>query len=312
MNQINYDNVDILLVDPDVNSRQSIRMALNNSGFRKIRIGSLLSDLRKQITSSMPDLLICDCQLPDGNFFQFVRSLRHHDFGSNPFLPVICLTWNATPEVVTGLVASGADDLLSKPISTAQLLDRINTLVLARKPFVVTSDYVGPDRRIKSVREKDRAIPKVDVPNTLKIKATGEGDLAAVNRAIAEAIGAVNDFKLERHADQIGILVERIAPDLLEGICNAETNTSLHQLKFVADDTGRRMINTKYAHVSQLCDSLIKVTNAICASVTTGKPSFKDVRLLKPLSQAIRVGFESETHAAASAKMISAEIGADT
>ena len=304
-----YNRVDILLVDPDLNSRQSVRMVLNNSGFRELRVGSLMEELQEHVVQVMPDLLICESELPDGDFCRFVRSLRHHEIGNNPFLPVIALTWNPTPQLVRNVIGSGADDLLSKPISTGQLLDRINTLVIARKPFVVTSEYIGPDRRSKSEREKDQSIPKMEVPNTLKIKATGKGNIGDVQRAIDTAIGEVNVFKIERHGDQIGYLIDKIAPDLENGIFTSDTDGFLRQLVFVAEDTGRRLAGTKYEHVSELCGSLIKVTDTICASVAVGKPSAKDVRLLRPLSQAIRIGFENEDHAALAARKISAEIG---
>ena len=71
----------------------------------------------------------------------------------------------------------------------------------------------------------------------------------------------------------------------------------LKRLLYVAEDSRRRMVGTKYDHVSELCQSLIKVTVNIRAA--GGSPESKDVRLLNPLSQAIQAGFGTGTAAAA-------------
>src|SRR3546814_1821103 len=62
--------------------------------------------------------------------------------------------------------------LLVKPLSTRIILDRIETVALHRKPFVVTSDYIGPDRR-KAVARRDSNVPLIEVPNPLREKMLG-------------------------------------------------------------------------------------------------------------------------------------------
>jgi len=52
-------------------------------------MGTSLDELREHLTHSMPDLLICETELDDGDFCDFVTKMRHHDVGNNPFLPVI-------------------------------------------------------------------------------------------------------------------------------------------------------------------------------------------------------------------------------
>jgi hypothetical protein len=65
------------------------------------------------------------------------------------------------------------------------------------------------------------------------------------------------------------------------------------------------MVGTKYDHVSELCQSLIKVTTDIRAA--EGSPEDKDVRLLSSLSQAIQAGFG--TGMAVAARDISNSVG---
>ena len=83
-------------------------------------------------------MLICGTEFPDGDACgKFIAAIRHSEIGANPFIPVIATTWDPTPELVRKIIDSGADDLVVKPISVGHLLERVQSLVYKRKPFVV-------------------------------------------------------------------------------------------------------------------------------------------------------------------------------
>jgi len=310
MEKLALDQVDILLIDPDRNVRSTIRNILIDNGFRKVSVGTGISDIEMKFRLGMPDLLICDIKPEDGSFNSFVYHLRHHEVGSNPFLPVIAIAWSPTSEDVRGVVQSGADDIIAKPLSAGQLLNRIMALVKARKPFVVTSGYIGPDRRKpgeEGVRKEGEQIEPLAVPNVLRAKLMSDGkrgaDVNQIQQEIDSFIKKVNLQKLDRHAHQALWLVERIVPGLAFGGPDEPTRRALERLLYVAEDTGRRMVGTKFAHVGQLCKSLIEVTSRIIAAGDFPAP--KDVDLLKPLAQAIQRGFdESDSEAARTAHEI--------
>jgi hypothetical protein len=79
--------------------------------------------------------------------------------------------WNAEQSFVRKIVDAGADVLVMKPFAAAQLYTKIDFLCSDRPPFVVTSSYIGPDRR-KSSRGDD--FPSFNVPNTLTDRLNGE------------------------------------------------------------------------------------------------------------------------------------------
>lgn len=295
MEKLALDQVDVMLVDPDRAVRSTIRNLLIDNGFRKVTVGDGLADVELKFQVSMPDLLISDIKPVDGDFKDFVYRLRHHELGSNPFLPVIATAWSPTRDDVRIVVQSGADDIVAKPMSASQLLQRIVMLVKARKPFVVTSNYIGPDRRKPG--EEDRGgvhIDQIKVPNVLRAKAMGDGrlNISAIQREIDSCIKTVNIQKLDRHAHQATWLVERIVPGLAFGGPDEPTRRSLERLLYVSEDISRRMVGTPYEHVSELCQSLIDVTHRILDAGDFPAP--KDVDLLKPLATAIQRGFDDE------------------
>ena len=300
-----FDNVELMLVDPDVNVRDSLRSVLHHNGFRKLTAASSWFDIRNRLDGTPPDLLITEVDLLDGDVCALIRELRHKDVGTDPFLPIIALTREPTAESVKRVINSGADFLLGKPVSADQLTSRIRLLVDSRKPFVVTSNYIGPDRR----KSTDRAsnVPLVEVPNVLKARIAGTQPQANTLRKINLIAAQLNLMKLERLGFQIAYLVDRIAPVLEGGLpADAHAVDYLSQLVTVTEETVRRCIGTQVEHVGELCRSLLKVAN----SITNQKdaPVSRDVRLLQPLSNAIRRGLAEMGEAAEIARRISQEV----
>ena len=180
------------------------------------------------------------------------------------------------------------------------MIDRIKLLIKSRKPFVVTTDYVGPDRRKPSDRED--TLPRVEVPNPLRAKATGTKDIVLDQKAMADAIAAINLHKLERHAVQICVLTELIVPAYQSGALDQSVNDNLDRLRYVAEDTGRRLSGTKYAHIAELCDSLISVVETIAAG-DSATPE-RDLLLLPNLAKAIAKTFDVKEDTKAIAQKI--------
>jgi len=192
-----------------------------------------------------------------------------------------------------------------KPLSPAQVFDRIRVLINNRKPFVVTSDYIGPDRRKDAARGSE--IPTIDVPNTLRSKVKGESlDSADIVRAVKEAQGEINDQRLKRNAFQISFLITLLLPELEKFEVTDERIKTVERLMDVARDTGKRMKGTEYEHVTSLCNALMRVTSSIHDSIS--HPEQKDVSLLKPMSEAIMAAFNPDGTAADFAGQISSAI----
>ena len=93
MAKLQFDQIEILVVDPASGSRESVRNILHDQGFRKMVFGESRADIETRMEVRMPDLLISDVNLPDGDFAGLVTHIRHNRIGFNPFVPVIALTW---------------------------------------------------------------------------------------------------------------------------------------------------------------------------------------------------------------------------
>jgi DNA-binding response OmpR family regulator len=297
--------VDLLLVDPKAQNRSTLRHTLNDLDFCEIRFGSSIADILRAIDTRIPDLVITDSELQDGDICKLIKGIRCNQIGPNPFLPVIVITWNPSNELVTKVINSGADDLLVQPISRSQLRDRINVLTFNRKPFVVTATYIGPDRR-QQPRTDRQEVPLLEVPNSLNAKATGMLDVTQMQRAVDDMIEHFNQHKLERDAFHIDYLVNQILPAYQRNQIDTSLRRNLHELVLTTQDSLHRVAGTKYEYISKLCKAMISVVSRL--GKQPQKPAEKDLKLLPELASAIRIAFEDGQSAAAAAQDISAEV----
>ena len=156
-----------------------------------------------------PDILICDMALEDATIRDLVSSVWHNDLGRTPFLRVIGIMWNPTTEEVSRMINSGVDHQLRAPVFPEQILIWIEAMVWAHAPFVVTTNYIGSDRR-KQERGMSK-IPVFDVPNTPREKATGNWSFGEMEQLLRAAISDLNNRHIDVQAQNIMNLAEKIS-----------------------------------------------------------------------------------------------------
>ena len=113
----------VLLVDDDERLREIVGMALEGEGYRVKGADSAEAALTV-LDSDEPDLMILDVMLPGKDGFELCREIR-----TRSPLPILMLTAKTdTVDVVVGL-ESGADDYVTKPFVTKELVARIRALL---------------------------------------------------------------------------------------------------------------------------------------------------------------------------------------
>lgn len=296
-----YENIQVVLGEQNLSLRTNIRSVLHDRGFRNIIDASDMDALVRHMTDPRTDMVLADVNLTGGDFCDAVHRLRHHVLGNNPFVVTMATTSDPTVQLVRRTIDSGVDDLLVKPLTGETLLDRIQSLARMRKPFVVTHDYIGPDRR-KTERADDRAKTElIDVPNPLGLRARGQG--GDLQRIIDRAAARMNIEKMQRYSVQIPFLVNRIQSYFLTGEGTRDlVEQDLQRLAFVCRDLGRRLVNTAYDHVGELATSMIKLVDRL---IDEADPSHAEMQVLDQMARAIHQAFVTESAAAETAREIS-------
>ena len=121
MTRLSYDTAEVLLYDPVSANRMATRAALFAVGFRHVETATTLKAFEEFIRNRPPDLALCEVQGSDTELCEIIQSMRQGHLVQNPFVVIIATAWEKSAALVTRVVDSGADDLLLRPFSTAQL-----------------------------------------------------------------------------------------------------------------------------------------------------------------------------------------------
>jgi two-component system phosphate regulon response regulator OmpR len=122
----------LLLIDDDARLVAMIGDYLRASGFDVAAAGTLADGRARLQSGTLPDALVLDLMLPDGDGLDFCRELRAEP--RTRALPLLMLTARGEPtDRVVGLEL-GADDYLGKPFEARELLARLKALLRRAQP----------------------------------------------------------------------------------------------------------------------------------------------------------------------------------
>ena len=116
----------ILIVDDESAIRDMVRMTLENADFKELDAASA-HQAETVIAEQHPDIILLDWMMPGVSGIDFARKLKNDNQLSQ--IGIIMLTArNDEDDRIRGLDI-GADDYISKPFSTRELVSRINALL---------------------------------------------------------------------------------------------------------------------------------------------------------------------------------------
>ncbi len=116
----------VLVIEDQAPTADLIAEVLKEEGF-EVKVANTLEKGRAELGRALPDMMILDRNLPDGDGLDLCRALRED--AKTAALPLLILTAKkAVEDKVSGL-KGGADDYLTKPFNTEELLARVEALL---------------------------------------------------------------------------------------------------------------------------------------------------------------------------------------
>lgn len=111
----------ILIVEDDSNIRTLVSTILETSGYQALLAGTSAT-AKTLYTSYLPDLIILDLGLPDEDGMELLDFIRR-----DSLTPIIVLSARAEEKDKVLALDKGANDYVTKPFGSAELLARIRT-----------------------------------------------------------------------------------------------------------------------------------------------------------------------------------------
>ncbi len=204
-------NQRVLVVDDEAPIRRYLRAALGAQGLIVYEAASGEEALQA-VLSHRPDIIILDLGLPDLDGIEVTRRLREWSQ-----TPIIILSVREAEQDKISALDAGADDYLTKPFGTGELLARMR-VALRKQPSAVTEPIfqssgltVDFARRLVLVNEKEIQLTPTEY-DLLKVLVTHAGKVITHRQLLKQVWGEGYD---DMHILRVNIsnLRGKIEPD---------------------------------------------------------------------------------------------------
>lgn len=117
----------VLLVEDNISIAKGLIYALKQNNFDTIHATNL-KEAETLLTKNKFNIMILDIMLPDGNGFDFYQKIKN-DYS----IPTIFLTAKDEEDDIVKGLELGADDYVTKPFLTRELIARMNRIIAKEK-----------------------------------------------------------------------------------------------------------------------------------------------------------------------------------
>jgi two-component system phosphate regulon response regulator PhoB len=121
----------VLIVEDEQSIREMVCLALSQGGYDCLEAADA-NEAQQRILEGLPDLILLDWMLPGMSGIDYARKLRRDKLTQG--VPVIMLTARTQEEDKVRGLDTGADDYITKPFSTRELIARIKALLRRTAP----------------------------------------------------------------------------------------------------------------------------------------------------------------------------------
>lgn len=187
----------ILLVEDEKNICDFISASLSAQDYR-ISTAHTGKEALPIITSQCPDLILLDLGLPDMDGMEIIRQVRTWSS-----IPIIVLSARTQEQEKVRALDLGADDYLTKPIGTSELLARIRTALrhsnrlntdspLYKRPFHARGLTIDFEKHLVSVDGKDVHLTQIEF-KIISLLAQNSGRVMTYDTIISNIWGPYAD-----------------------------------------------------------------------------------------------------------------------
>lgn len=141
----------VLVVEDEPQMRKLLKLTLQSNGMRFAEATSAREAVNR-IRAQVPDVILADLGLPDGDGLEVIRDTRSHSS-----VPIIVLSARAQEAEKIAALDVGADDYVTKPFAAGELLARLRVALrraAVRASAVSAELFAVRDLRVDLVQRR--------------------------------------------------------------------------------------------------------------------------------------------------------------
>ena len=197
----NKNKIKVLIVEDETSISNFISTTLKSNGYTTI-VSPNGKDALSMIPSHCPDIILLDLGLPDMDGMEILKELRKWSG-----IPVIIVSARSDEQEKVMALDAGADDYITKPFGTSELLARIRTALrhsagngnAQSDTFSVKDLFIDFGKRRVTVGEKEVHLTQIEF-KIVSLLAKSQGRVLTYDHIISELWGpyAVKDNQILR------------------------------------------------------------------------------------------------------------------
>jgi len=191
----------ILVVEDDRNIASMIQTVLDTNGYQ-VLLAQRCQQGVLMLTSHVPDLILLDLGLPDMDGTEFIRIARR-----SSMIPIIVLSSRTDEADKVSALDLGANDYITKPFGTAELLARVRASLrinrmnlqasIPNSVFTVDDFEIDYDRRQVSVGGNIIHVTQTEY-NILSLLSQQAGKVMTYSAIIGTIWGTIDDGSIKK------------------------------------------------------------------------------------------------------------------
>ncbi len=180
----------ILVVEDETNIRSFVKTMLEANDYQVITADSCENGCMMYISHN-PDLIMLDLGLPDKDGLELIKNVR-----STNTTPILVLSARTDENDKVSALDLGANDYITKPFSTAELLARVRAALRSYRTasngtfdkFVLHDMVIDYDRRLVTINDEEIKLTQTEY-NILALLSFHTGKVMTYERIIKEIWG---------------------------------------------------------------------------------------------------------------------------
>ncbi len=268
--------------------RQRLRDMFMAQGLKQVVCHSTLSDLRKQLMDTPPDLLVFGSDF-DPKIYDLIRDIRFQTVGENPFMLISVLVDPSHRALLDQAISVGVDDIIIKPVSAERVQERLKLVTFHRRPFIAVEGYVGPERKMDDA--SGSPAKRIPVLNTLLEKVNGrELDKISLKAAVEGSLQMVIQAQLDSQSFRLGEVCERLVHAYEANDITEDVQNDLHSLAEVLRGAASLAGRLSDSQLSGLCLSLADNIDGLADHYDT--PTSIEIDLIRKITSAFKLAMK--------------------
>jgi two-component system chemotaxis response regulator CheY len=176
-------NLHILIVEDIAPMRELTSAVLKEQGVGTISYAADGESGYQAFCRLRPDIILTDWVMPNMDGLEMTKMIRTDAGSPDKTIPIIMMTGFGSPHKISLARNAGVTEFLVKPFSATEVSKRIMKVIKSPRDFIITHNFVGPDRR----RKKDEGA--ADDGNNKRIDPEGYTEIIKANHVLQAKVG---------------------------------------------------------------------------------------------------------------------------